>query len=183
MTLQAKLRDHLKRYPDRGWIGRGTYGTPEILDYGHKTKPTIGCFCSIAVEVTIDLEGEHPKNSLTTYPFNVFIAAGGDPPTSKGPVSIGSDVWLCRGCHILSGVTIGDGAIIGSKAVISKDVPPYAVVVGNPQRIVKYRYDEATIKRLLRLKWWSQPDGVIAEIAPYLMTGDLDMVEEIVNGV
>lgn len=183
MTLLAKLRSHLKKYPDRGWMGRGTYGTPEIINYGHKTKPQIGQFCSIADKVTIDLEGEHPKESLTTYPFHVFLDLLGDFPTNKGPVVVGSDVWLCRDCHILSGVSIGDGAVIGAHTVVSKDVPAYAVVVGNPQRIVRYRYNETDIQRLLKLRWWDQEVEVIAELAPYLMTGDLDKVEEIINGV
>jgi tetrahydrodipicolinate N-succinyltransferase len=73
---------------------------------------------------------------------------------SKGDVSIGNDVWIGRNTIILSGTTIGDGAVIGAGSVITKDVPPYAIVVGNPGRIVKYRFEQMVIEKMLRIRWW-----------------------------
>lgn len=165
-------------------MGRGTYGTPEILTYGHKKKPHIGSFCSIADKVTIDLYGEHPHHeTLSTYPFHVYLGGGVAGFTgTKGPVVIGSDVWLCRDSHILSGVTIGDGAIIGAHTVVSKDVPPYSVVVGNPQRVVRYRYTPGDVERLLKLRWWDQEVEVLARCIPSIQCGDLDELEKIICG-
>ena len=78
-------------------------------------------------------------------------------PATKGDVVIGNDVWIAEGAVILSGVNIGDGAVIGSQAVVSKDVPPYAVVSGNPARLIKKRFDDETIDKLLSIQWWNWP--------------------------
>jgi len=82
---------------------------------------------------------------------------------SRGPIVIGNDAWVGRGSFILDGVTIGDGAIVGAMSVVAKDVPPYAVVVGNPAKIVHYRYSEDQIKKLLAIKWWDWPEDLIKE--------------------
>ena len=101
---------------------------------------------------------------MTTFPFPAFHPAArglvdrgitdGPHATSKGDIVVGSDVWIGFGVTLLSGVTVGHGAIVGAKAVVAKSVPPYAVVVGNPARIVKYRFDNDTIRALLGLEWW-----------------------------
>jgi acetyltransferase-like isoleucine patch superfamily enzyme len=82
---------------------------------------------------------------------------------SPGPIVIGSDCWICTDATILGGVTIGDGAIVGARAVVAKDVPPFSVVVGNPATVVRYRYDVATIMALQRIKWWDWPEAKILE--------------------
>lgn len=178
-NILERLKSHLESLPQHPTVGEGTYGKAHTIKYSDTEEPPIiGKYCSIAADVTIDVNGEHNKQGLTTYPFQVFLGIEDtNIPTTKGPVVIGSDVWLCRGVHILSGVNIGDGAIIGANCLVSKDVPPYAVVVGNPQRIVKYRYDEDTIKRLLKLRWWDESPEVIVKIVPYLLCGDLDALE------
>ncbi|WP_308462078.1 CatB-related O-acetyltransferase [Mesorhizobium sp. INR15] len=87
--------------------------------------------------------------------------AGGSDLSSKGPIRIGNDVWIGRRAIILSGVTIGDGAVIGAGAVVSKDVPPYAVVVGNPAALVRYRFNSGQIASLLEIRWWDWEDDLI----------------------
>lgn len=80
---------------------------------------------------------------------------------SRGPIRIGSDVWTGKGVYFLDGITIGDGAIIGAGAVVAKDVPPYAVAVGNPARVVHYRFNPIQIEKLLKIKWWDWDDDLI----------------------
>lgn len=149
-------------------IGNYTYGTPEVLSYGEGARLRIGKFCSIAVKVQILLGGEHRPDWVTTYPFPPLSsdwpeAAGIEgTPVSKGDVVIGNDVWIGHGATILSGVTIGDGAVVGAMAVVTKDVPDYAIVAGNPARVIRMRFDDATIERLLDLKWWDWPRERIA---------------------
>jgi hypothetical protein len=96
------------------------------------------------------------------------------PPATKGDVRIGSDVWIGSGTTILSGVTIGNGAVIGTKAVVAKDIPPYAIVVGNPGKVVKYRFDEGTIAALERIAWWDWPLEKLDEVWPLLLSENVD---------
>jgi len=149
-------------------IGNYSYGFPEILDSGVGAKLKIGKFCSIGSGVKILLSDEHRISSVTTFPFDVFWSGANNPP-SKGDVVIGNDVWVGYGAIILSGVTIGDGAVVGAGAVVSHDVPAYAVVVGNPARIVKYRFDSSLIEYLLWLRWWDWPINKIRKWEPLLI--------------
>lgn len=79
---------------------------------------------------------------------------------------VGNDVWIGRGAFIKNGLTLGDGCVIGARSVVTKDVPPYAIVAGNPARIIRYRFDEQTISKLLEIKWWEMDDDIIRNI-PY----------------
>lgn len=141
-------------------IGDYTYGNPKILFENEESNLHIGKFCSIANGVTIFLGGNHRTDWITTYPFNVlhtdFPAARNvvGHPSTKGDVTIGHDVWIGKGATILSGVTIGDGAVIAAESVVSKDVGPYEIWGGNPARLLKKRFDESQIQRLLEIKWW-----------------------------
>jgi acetyltransferase-like isoleucine patch superfamily enzyme len=135
-------------------IGEYTYGRPKVFADDANLK--IGKFCSIAMNVTIYLGSEHQMNWVTTYPFFAkFKEAKHTGNTTKGDVNIGNDVWIADGAIILSGVTIGDGAVIGARAVVSKDVKPYEIVAGNPARHIRYRFDEDTRNKLLKIKWWN----------------------------
>lgn len=155
--------------------GRGTYGNPNVLSWGEGAKVEAGNFCSIAAGVTIMVGGDHRPDWVSTFPFTVLWGCDiPGHPRSKGDVIIGSDVWIAHEAFILSGVKIGHGAVIAARAVVAKDVPPYAIMVGNPARIAKYRFDPETIKKLLEIAWWNWPDNEIAQALPYMMNDDIE---------
>ncbi len=171
-------------------IGRGTYGIPKIRSWKEGPTLKIGAFCSIAANVQIFLGGEHRPDWVTTYPFSVFWPQARHimgHPRIKGDVVIGNDVWIGTDAMILSGVTIGDGAVIGAGAVVGKSVPPYSVVIGNPGQVVRRRFSDDVIERLLQLQWWRWDDDVIARYLPLMLSDDpipfLDAAErEIARG-
>lgn len=150
-------------------IGEYTYGTPTVFTYSFiagQGNLRIGKFCSIAGEVRIHLGGNHRTDLVTTFPFRAFpdewhqakyLRPENVDAVSKGDVIIGNDVWIGYGATILSGVNIGDGAVIAAGALVVSDVEPYSIVAGNPARIIKKRFDEEIIRRLLQIKWWDWP--------------------------
>ena len=140
---------------------------------------TIGKFCMLASGVEFIMNGaNHLAQAVTAYPFAIFggdwsDAMDGKSYPSKGDTIIGNDVWIGYRAAILPGVKIGDGAIIGSYSVVTKDVPPYTIVGGNPAQPIRKRFDEETIARLLELAWWDWPIEKITKYAAYL-TGDVN---------
>ena len=176
MTLKYRECSLSNRYE----VGRGTYGSPKVSSWRERPRASfkVGAFCSFADGVQIFLGGEHNINWITTFPFcsfdRVLAAATPGHPKTKGDVIIGNDVWVGAYSIILSGVTIGDGAVIGARALVAKDVAPYAVVVGNPAREIKKRFDEDRIAFLLKLQWWNWDDDIIEEVAPILLSEDFD---------
>ena len=128
----------------------------------NKDKLKIGKFCSIACGAKfLFTSANHAMKSLSTYPFPVFFEEWGldaknicDAWDNKGDIVIGNDVWIGYEAVILSGVTIGDGAIIGARAVVTKDVPSYTVVGGVPAKPIRKRFDEGTIQKLEEIRWW-----------------------------
>lgn len=173
----------LRHYPQRSLaegqveIGAYTYGNPNIKFFDKDTRLRIGKFCSIAEQVTLFLGGEHRSDWMTTYPFNKlapeFSRITGHPAT-KGDIIIGNDVWIGYGATVLSGVQIGDGAIIGARALVAKDVPPYAIVGGNPAKLLKYRFAPETISRFLAVKWWDWKTERLSQAIDKLLQDDLD---------
>lgn len=160
-------------------IGRHSYGMPRIHRYkGAEAKVVIGDFCSISPEVTFITGGIHPGSWISTYPFRISWklanAYQDGMPQTKGNINIGSDVWIGTGSIILSGVEIGDGAIIGAHAVVTKNVPPYAIVGGIPANIIKYRFNQNTIAKLLEIQWWKWSDEQIRENVPLLSSGSIE---------
>jgi len=164
------------RYP-QFQIGKGSYGNPTIHSWGEGTRLWIGAYCSIADGVQIFLGGEHRTDWITAYPFSTFWEAAkqiAGHPYSKGDVVIGNDVWIGTEAFILSGVKIGDGAVIGARTVVTKDVPPYAIVAGNPARVVKMRFDDETVARLLAIQWWTWDNTRIEKALPLLLNSDME---------
>ena len=142
----------------------------------------IGKYCSIAAEVRFLMNGgNHPTNWLTTYPFPIFgagwEAAMPEQWPSKGDTTIGHDVWIGYGAVIMPGVTIGNGAIIATAAIVTKDVPPYAIVGGNPAALLRYRLEADAIERLQRLAWWDWPAEKVTRNVKAICAGDLDALE------
>lgn len=142
----------------------------------------IGKFCSIACGARfIFTSANHTLRSLSTYPFPIFfeewglckddVASAWDP---KGDTVVGNDVWIGYEAVILSGVHIGDGAIIGARAVVASDIPPYTVVGGTPAKEIRKRYDEKTIQKLLEIRWWDWPFDTIRQALPDIMSGEVD---------
>lgn len=143
-------------------------------------KLIIGKFCAIARDVKFIMNGaNHNLSGLSTYPFEIFPGAwrellqGKVNYPFKGDTVIGNDVWIGYEVLVMPGVTIGDGAIIASRSVVSADVEPYTIVAGNPARTIKQRFDNATITRLLQLKWWDWEAEAITRNLPLLASGEL----------
>lgn len=156
------ISENPQKWVVKRWIYKGdyTYGRPQpIRTYGDDdSKVYIGKFCSIGFDTRIFLGGEHHPEWVSTYPFRVKFELPGvledGQPRSKGDVIIGNDVWIGAYTTILSGIRIGDGAVIGAGAVVTRDVEPYAIVAGNPARLIRKRFAEDEIKALLEIKWW-----------------------------
>ena len=149
-------------------VGDYTYGIPVVRGqvFHPDIKLKIGKFCSIGGGVMIYLGMLHPVDFVSTYPFPAFphdwstakfVKVADANRYSKGDVVIGNDVWIADKVIILSGVSIGDGAIIGTGAVVAKDVEPYSIIAGNPARLIRKRFDEETIAKLVEIKWWDWP--------------------------
>ena len=149
----------------------------------------IGRYCSIACGAKFMFNAaNHALGALSTYPFPIFFEEWGLPADTDaiaqawdnhGDIVVGNDVWIGFEAVILSGVTIGDGAIIGTRALVTKDVPPYTIVGGVPARPIRKRYDEATVERLEKLRWWDWEDEKVARGLAALRAGDLDALERL----
>lgn len=173
--LEIEKRKQFEDYKRQGLVtvGQYTYGSPAIISFpGDKNKVTIGSYCSIADGVTVFVGGNHRVDWVTTFPIRVMMQFLKEPEegvvVSKGDVIIGHDVWIGNGATILSGVEIGSGAVIGARAVVANSVPPYAIVVGNPGRVVKKRFSEIQIERLLEICWWDWPPEKVLGYAEIL---------------
>lgn len=152
----------------------------------NKDRLIIGKFCSIACGAKFLFNSaNHKMASLSTYTFPLFFEEWGLEKENvaqawdqKGDIIIGNDVWIGYEAVILSGVTIGDGAVIGCRAVVTKDVPPYTIVGGVPAKPIRKRFDEEIIKELQKIKWWDWPEEKIAGKIPAIQAGDLKELRE-----
>jgi len=149
-----------------------------------KVKLVIGKFCAIAAETRFIMTGDHKLDAVSTYPFPVFqkgwegIYDMTKLPT-KGDIIVGNDVWFGYDCLIKGGVTIGDGAIIATRAVVVKDVPAYSIVAGNPAKVVKMRFDDQTTLRLLQIAWWNWDIEKINRHLVLICSCDVDGLEAV----
>lgn len=147
-------------------------------------KLVIGKFCSIACGAKFLFNSaNHTQTSLSTYPFAIFFDEWGlrmqdvaDAWDNKGDIVIGSDVWIGYEAVILAGVTVGHGAIIGTRAVVTKDVPPYTIVGGVPAKPIRKRFADDVIEKLLALRWWDWPAEKIRQCLPYIQSGRADQL-------
>lgn len=147
-------------------------------------KLVIGKFCQIASGVEFVMNGaNHQMNAVSTYPFYTLEGWDMEPPESsdlplKGDTVIGNDVWIGQNAVILPGVHIGDGAIIGANSVVGSDVEPYTIVIGNPARVLRKRFDDELIDIMFKFKWWDKSIEEINELIPILTCSDLDKVRK-----
>lgn len=151
------------------YIGKGT----KVVYYHHvpgsQSVVRIGNYSSIAEDISFWVDGNHRIDTASSFPFweRNNIRTGIKNGWGKGAPKVGHDVWIGSKCMVMSGVTIGDGAVVAGGSVVAKDVPPYAVVAGNPAIVKRYRFDEETIRQFQECQWWDLPhDYVIRELVP-----------------
>lgn len=158
-------------YYNDQWDDPTAFETRNVLYTAGPERLRIGRFCAIAAGAKFLLSAaNHPMLGPTTFPFFIF---GGDwlersadllpRATSRGDTVIGHDVWIGREATIMPGVTVGHGAIVAARAVVASDVPPYAIVAGNPARLIRLRFSAEDVERLLRIGWWDWPIDAITE--------------------
>lgn len=146
-------------------VGRFTYGHTGLTIYncGEGASLAIGSFCSLAWDIKFYLGCNHRVDWITTFPFGTTFKEelGGQGisghPSTRGDVIVGNDVWIAAGSTIMSGVRIGDGAVVANGSLVTKDVAPYEIVAGNPARRVKNRFNDEIVELLLILSWWELP--------------------------
>lgn len=151
----------------------------------NQDKLVIGKFCSIACGAKFLFNSaNHTLSSLSTYPFPLFFEewnlekkAVTQAWDNKGDIVVGNDVWIGYEAVILAGVRIGDGAVIGTRAVVTKDVPPYTIVGGVPAKPIKKRFPEKTISMLLDMQWWNWPNDKIAHNIKTIQAGKIDKLQ------
>lgn len=134
-------------------VGIGTYGPLKVMSSGNQGKLRIGSWCSIASEVSFVLNNEHRTDTFSTYPWMAKVLDNGPEALSKGGITIGDGVWIGYRATVLDGVKIGDGAVVAAGALVSSDVPPYAIVVGVPARVLRYRFPEKVREMLLAIDY------------------------------
>jgi acetyltransferase-like isoleucine patch superfamily enzyme len=163
---------------------RGTYfdRNVNIISWSDQYHIHLGKYNSIGRDCNFFLHANHRVDWITTSsqlhgPVTPEIAEMHmemGHPTCKGDIKIGNDVWIGATSTIMSGVTIGDGAVIGAGSTITKDVPPFAIVAGNPGRVVKYRFTEEQIEKLLQISWWNWEELKIRENAMLMWSSNID---------
>ena len=156
---------------------------PTIRPHHATNRITIGNYCCLGENVTIFAGGDHPTHNITQFHLKLYLGLGGFDdwsaacPGHDDVTTIGNDVWLGDGAIVLSGVTVGDGAAIGARAVVTRDVAPYAIVAGNPAKLVRKRFTDEDIASLLRIAWWNWPREVLVRAAEILSSGDVAALE------
>jgi acetyltransferase-like isoleucine patch superfamily enzyme len=177
---QQKFQQQYPRYT----MGANCYGVPNVKHEHPDARLTIGNYCSIAKNVAIFLGGNHHVDWVSSYPFPAFHTQAKhiqDYVTTRGDVTVGSDVWLCQNATILSGITIGHGAVVANSAIVTKDVAPYEIVGGNPAKHIRWRFDEPTREALLKSAWWDWPEDEVLSVIDLLCSNDISKFLEYVK--
>jgi acetyltransferase-like isoleucine patch superfamily enzyme len=152
-------------------VGRYSYGPLNVYTWGAENEGLIiGNFVSIADDVTFLLGGNHDHQRFTTCPVKVKFYGHQLEAESKGPIFVGDDVWLAHGTTILSGVSIGQGAVVAAGAVVTRDIPPYAIAAGNPAKVIKFRFSDMVIKQLIRIDFANLTPETFQRIGEELAT-------------
>jgi acetyltransferase-like isoleucine patch superfamily enzyme len=172
---RAELQ-HLKR-KGRVTLGQETVFRARVwADVNGDECLRVGSYCQCAG--TFILGGNHGPNRVTTYPLRMWWGLEGarqdGVPVPTGDTILGSEVWTCEESVIVPGVKIGDGAVVAAGAVVSRDVPPFAVVGGNPAKVIRYRFTEAQREALLEIRWWDWPKERVLAAVPWLASEDVD---------
>lgn len=171
-------------------IGRFTYGIENISvkQWGEGASLVIGSFCSIASNITIFLGGNHRVDWITTFPFGHIFAKqlGGTDinghPSTKGDIIIGNDVWIGHNSTIMSGISVGDGAVISANSHVVKNVDSYAIVGGNPAKNIRYRFNPEIRRLLLDLRWWDLPiDNIKSIVLELSNKPDIDSLQRLLE--
>ncbi len=161
-------------------VGAYTYGGIRVVNWNNEKKLMIGSFCSIAQDVIFILDADHYVNHLSSFPFKTKVIDGSLEGVSKGDIIIDDDVWIGYGSTILSGVHIGQGAVVAAGSVVTHSVPPYAIVGGVPAKVIKYRFNNLVIDFMLTLDYGSLTEEMIKVHINELYTEIDDMeLEEI----
>lgn len=164
-------------------IGEHTYYPPDLQlrTWLPDERIVIGRYCSIADRVIICTGGQHRLDTVSTFPFDAQLFPGRSTNRSyltTAATTVGNDVWIGSGAMILNGASVSDGAVIAAGSVVMSDVPPYAIVAGNPGTVLRYRFSKPTVERLLRLKWWDWPSEVVRERVDWFYRPISDFVEQ-----
>lgn len=158
-------------------VGKETYGYFSVLTFESESKLKIGNYCSIAPDVTFILRSDHDYHHISTFPFRVMCMGESAEAITKGDIIVEDDVWIGYRAIIMSGVHIGQGAVIAAGAVVTKDVPPYAIVGGVPSKVIRYRFSPEIIDELLKVDYSKLTRGMIEEHIDELYT-ELTNVEQ-----
>lgn len=133
----------------------------------------VGKFCSISWGVSVG-GADHDYKRFSSYPFKMMKICETGTDFFQASCNIGNDVWIGAGATILNGVTVGDGVVVGAETVVTKEVPPYAIIVGNPGKVIRYRFSDNMIDDLLNIRWWDWPKNVLLENIEWLTEKQLD---------
>jgi acetyltransferase-like isoleucine patch superfamily enzyme len=160
-------------------MGEQSYFAPTVRKYkGDTNRAIIGKWCSVAADSTFYVGGMHPTHWITTYGiremFDLPGAFGDEMPLSHGDIVVGNDCWICERSTILSGIRIGNGAVVATEAVVTKDVEPYTIVAGNPARAIRRRFTEEQAEALQRIAWWDWPLDTVIERVEWLNGRSID---------
>jgi acetyltransferase-like isoleucine patch superfamily enzyme len=163
-------------------MGRWSYSDGPVTLRFELSNVVVGKFCSIARNVVMDCGFNHNLKFGTLFPFNtIFPNLFGnikEHPVTRGDIVIGNDVWIGEDSLIMSGVHIGDGAVVAARAVVTKNVEPYAIVGGVPAKLIRYRFSKLTIEKFLKMKWWDWSEEKIRQSVPLLMSENFEKLFE-----